>query len=233
MASKKSHKDGTAKTGDIASIALLHKGRVLLTCETRGGKTLLNLPGGKGKPGESLGVTAAREVHEKTGSQLSENTLGAIADLPNWVTCSANQGRAAVLHLRDDDPDGAVHTRFDGAAANAQRADSKTVEGLEWHPLDDVRSSMWRSKNMHFPGQHRAAAVMRVIGFAGTNPSTDGVGSPDGMGGLDPDVGSCATEPTEDTIARMRKTQEQVDALNHDLSDDVLNAAMDRYEQTA
>ena len=59
---KKPRHGTTTVGGGTASVALVHKGRVLLTRETRGGKTLLNLPGGKGEAGESLGGTAAREV---------------------------------------------------------------------------------------------------------------------------------------------------------------------------
>ena len=47
--------------GAVASVALVHRGRVLLTRETRGGKTRLNLPGGKVEAGETLGATVARE----------------------------------------------------------------------------------------------------------------------------------------------------------------------------
>ena len=47
--------------GAVASVALVHRGRVLLTRETRGGKTRLNLPGGKVEAGETLGAAVARE----------------------------------------------------------------------------------------------------------------------------------------------------------------------------
>ena len=72
------HGSTTPAAGAVASVALVHKGRVLLTRETRGGKSLLNLPGGKAEAGETLGQTAAREAHEETGKQLTARTLTAI-----------------------------------------------------------------------------------------------------------------------------------------------------------
>ena len=149
-------------TGVVASVALVHKGHVLLTREKRNSKTLLNLPGGKGEAGETLGATAAREAHEETGG-LTEQTRAAIVAISEWVVGGANQGRVGVLRLSDDDPDGNVDTRFDSVAANAQRGSSTVHMGLEWHPLGDVRSDVWRRQYMHFPGRHRAAAAMRAI----------------------------------------------------------------------
>ena len=102
------------------------------------------------------------------------SSRSARAPIADWVECHADQGHAGVLTLADDDPDGAVDARFDGAAANAQRG-SKTVHvGLEWHALADVREDAWRRKHMHFPGQHRAAAAMRALGVggAGSLPSS-------------------------------------------------------------
>ena len=46
------HGTTPAAGGGTASVALVHKGRVLLTREARGGKTLLNLPGGKAEAGD-------------------------------------------------------------------------------------------------------------------------------------------------------------------------------------
>ena len=79
------HGSTTAAAGAVASVALMHKGRVLLTRETRNGKSLLNLPGGKAEAGETLGQTAAREAHEETGKQLTARTLTAIAAIADWV----------------------------------------------------------------------------------------------------------------------------------------------------
>ena len=157
---------------------------MLLTRETRGGKTQLNLPGGKAEAGETLGGTAAREAHEETGKQLTPRTRAAIAAITDWVACSAGQGHAGALTLADDDPDGTVDTRFDRAAANAQGG-SKTVHvGLEWHALADVRSDAWRRKHMHFPGQHRAAGAVRALDLgAGAGPS-GAAGGTGGAGGL-------------------------------------------------
>ena len=125
------HGTTPAAGGGTASVALVHKGRVLLTRETRKGETKLNLPGGKAEAGETLGATAAREAHEETGMQLAARTRAAIAAIADWVKCGASQGHAGALTLSDDDPDGTVHTRFDRAAANTQGG-SKTVHvGLE------------------------------------------------------------------------------------------------------
>ena len=155
-----------------ASVALIHKGRVLLTRETRNGKSLLNLPGGKGEAGETLGQTAAREAHEETGKQLTARTRTAITAIANWVKCGANQGHAGALTLDDDDPDGTVDTRFDRTAANAQHGSKTAHEGLEWHALADVHSDAWRREHMHFPGQHRAAGAMRALDQVGAGPSS-------------------------------------------------------------
>ena len=156
---------------------------MLLTRETRGGKTQLNLPGGKGKAGETPGATAAREAHEETGLQLTERTRAAIAAIADWVACSAGQGHAGALTLADDDPDGTVDTRFDRAAANAQGGSKTVHEGLEWHALADVRSDAWRRKHMHFSGQHRAAGAVRALDRAGAGPS-GGAGGVGGAGGF-------------------------------------------------
>jgi 8-oxo-dGTP pyrophosphatase MutT (NUDIX family) len=181
---KKQRHGTTAAAGGTASVALVHKGRVLLTRETRKGKTLFNLPGGKGEAGETLGATAAREAHEETGMQLTGRTRAAIAAIAHWVECGAGQGRAGALTLADDDPDGAVDTRFDHAAANAQGGGSKTVHvGLEWHALAEVRSEAWRRQHMHFPGQHRAAGAVRALDRAGAGPSS-AAGGVNGAGGL-------------------------------------------------
>ena len=151
--------------GHVASVAIVRSdGHVLLTRETRGGKTLLNLPGGKGEAGETHGKTAAREAHEETGKKLTPRTRSAIGAITSWVECSDKQGFVGVLHLEADDPDATVDQRFDRAAANANRG-SKTVQvGVEWHPLSDVRSPAWRTAKMHYPGQHRAAAAVRSLG---------------------------------------------------------------------
>ena len=170
-AKKPRHGSTTPAAGAVASVALVHKGRVLLTRETRNGKSMLNLPGGKGEAGETLGQTAAREAHEETGMQLTAPTRTAIAAINDWVECGANQGHAGALTLADDDPDGTVNTRFDRTAANAQTGSKTAHQGLEWHALADVRSDAWRRKHMHFPGQHRAAAAMRALGRAGAGPS--------------------------------------------------------------
>jgi 8-oxo-dGTP pyrophosphatase MutT (NUDIX family) len=181
---KKQRHGTTAAAGGTASVALVHKGCVLLTRETRKGKTLFNLPGGKGEAGETLGATAAREAHEETGMQLTERTRAAIAAIADWVECGAGQGRAGALTLADDDPDGAVDTRFDHAAANAQGGGSKTVHvGLEWHALAEVRLDAWRRQHMHFPGQHRAAGAVRALDRAGAGPS-GAAGGVNGAGGL-------------------------------------------------
>ena len=87
-AKKPRHGSTTPAAGAVASVALVHKGRVLLTRETRDGKSLLNLPGGKGEAGETLGQTAAREAHEETGKQLTERTRTAIAAIADWVECA-------------------------------------------------------------------------------------------------------------------------------------------------
>jgi len=173
---KKPRQGSTKRRSLVACVALVHKDRVLLTRETRGGKRLLNLPGGKGEAGETLGQTAAREAHEETGMQLTKRTRTAIACIADWAECGANQGYAGALTLADDDPDGSVDARFDRAAANSQHGfyGSKTAhEGLEWHALADVHSDAWRREHMHFPGQHRAAAAMHALGRAGADPSTD------------------------------------------------------------
>ena len=149
---------------------------MLLTRETRGGKSLLNLPGGKGEAGETLGQTAAREAHEETGKQLTARTRTAITAIADWAECGANQGHAGALTLADDDPDGTVDARFDRTAANAQRGSKTVHEGLEWHALADVRSDAWQREHMHFPGQHRAAGAMRALGRAGAGPSTGAAG---------------------------------------------------------
>ena len=171
-AKKTRHGSTTPAAGAVASVALVHKGRVLLTRETRNGKSLLNLPGGKAEAGETLGQTAAREAHEETGKQLTARTRTAIAAIADWVECGSNQGRAGALTLADNDPDGTVDTRFDRTAANAQRGSKTVHEGLEWHALADVRSHAWRRAHMNFPGQHRAAGAMRALGRAGAGPST-------------------------------------------------------------
>ena len=139
---------------------------VLLTRETRSDKTLLNLPGGKGKVGETLGTTAAREANEETGGKLSLRTRKAIEDICDWVECTAKQGHVGVLRL-DAGDDATVDTRFDHSAANANRGSKTVQESIEWHPLSDVRSHEWRSEQMHFSGQHRAAAAMRALCSAG------------------------------------------------------------------
>ena len=84
-AKKPRHGSATPAAGAVASVALIHKGRVLLTRETRNGKSLLNLPGGKAEAGETLGQTAAREAHEETGKQLTARTRTAIAAIADWV----------------------------------------------------------------------------------------------------------------------------------------------------
>ena len=181
---------GGGAGGTVASVALLRAedDHVLLTRATRGGKTLLNLPGGKGEAGETLGQAAAREAHEETGKQLTEGTRDAIAAIAHWAECAANQGRVAVLRLAAGSPDATVHERFGRAAANASRG-SKTVHvGLEWHPLSVVSSHAWRAEHMHFPGQHRLAAAVRLLapsapsgpsGPSGSSGSGSGSGGPD------------------------------------------------------
>ena len=68
----KKQRHGTTTTASaIASVAL--------TRETRKGKTLLNLPGGKGEAGETTGATAARKAYEETGKQLTVRTCAAMA----------------------------------------------------------------------------------------------------------------------------------------------------------
>ena len=156
---------------------------VLLTRETRGEKTLLNLPGGKGEAGETLGQTAAREAHEETGGQLTQRTREAIAAIRVWVKCSGNQGNVGVLRLAAGDPDASVHTRFDHTAANSNRR-SKTVQaGLDWYPLASMRSHTWREKHMHFSGQHRAAAAARTLDSSDASLSGGGAGSALNLGG--------------------------------------------------
>ena len=145
---------------------------MLLTRETRSGKTMLNLPGGKAEAGETLGQTAAREAHEETGMQLTAPTRIAITAIADWVECGANQGHSGALTLADDNPDGTVDTRFDRTAANAQQGSKTAHVGLEWHALADVRSDAWRRKHMHYPGQHRAAGAMRALDRAGAGPSS-------------------------------------------------------------
>ena len=165
---KKARRD-TAGISAVASVALVRAedGHVLLTRELRGGKTLLNLPGGKGEAGETLGQTAAREAHEETGGQLTQRTRDAIAAITEWTACSDNQGHVGVLRLAAGDRDTRVHERFDRTAANSNRV-SKTVQvGLEWHPLASVSSHEWRKAHMHYPGQHRAEAAARALGGSG------------------------------------------------------------------
>ena len=165
-------------TGSVASVALVRAEdrHVLLTRERRSGKSLLNLPGGKGEAGESLGQTAAREAHEETGKRLTQRTRDAIAAIADWAECGANQGRVGVLRLAAGDPDANVDRRFDRDAANAQRGSATVQEGLEWHPLADVGSDAWRKQHMHFSGQHRAAAAARVLGAGGVSASSAAAG---------------------------------------------------------
>ena len=175
-------------TASVALVCRAEDDCVLLTRETRSGVTKLNLPGGKGEAGETLGQAAAREAHEETGKQLTEGTRDAIAAIAHWAECDANQGHAAALRLAAGSPDATVHERFDRAAANASRG-SKTVHiGLEWHPLSVVSSHAWRAEHMHFPGQHRLAAAVRLLapsapsgpsGPSGSSGSGSGSGGPD------------------------------------------------------
>ena len=156
------HGSTTPAAGAVASVALVHKGRVLLTRETRNGKSLLNLPGGKAEPGEALGQTAAREAHEETGKRLTARTRTAIAAIADWVECGANQGHAGALTLADDDPDGTVDVRFDRTAANDQRGSKTVHEGLEWHALADVRLDAWRREHALFGAAPRGGGDART-----------------------------------------------------------------------
>ena len=167
-------RSAAASTGGVASVALVRAdGKVLLTRETRSGKTLLNLPGGKAEADETLGETAAREAHEETGMQLTECTRNAIATIADWVECGSGQGHVGVHRLAFGSPDADVDKRFHAAAANTAR--SKTVQlGLEWHPLSDAHSPAWRAKHMHFPGQHRLAAAMRALGGSSGSSGSGG-----------------------------------------------------------
>ena len=164
--------------GDAASVALVRTdGHVLLTRETRNGKKLLNLPGGKAQDGESHGQTAAREAHEETGGQLTDRTRAAVAAIADWARCGAEQGVVGVLHLAANSPDATVDERFDCAAANANRRSKTVHDGLEWHPVANASSHDWRAKHMHFPGQHRLAAATRALGTAGSDSGAGSSGS--------------------------------------------------------
>ena len=87
--------------------------------------------GGKAEAGETLGQAAAREAHEETGKQLTERTRAAIAAIPTWVECRADQGHAGALILDDsDDPDGTVDARLnesDSFRATARRSAPKRL----------------------------------------------------------------------------------------------------------
>ena len=146
-----------------ASVAIVHEGRMLMTREKRGRASKLSLLGGKARPGETHGVTAAREAHEETGRQLSASTRAAIASIPVWAECPPAHQHVGVLHLSEDDPDGSVHTRFNRAAANANPGSKTVHEGLEWQSLDLVRNPAWRRDHMHFHGDHLARVACAAM----------------------------------------------------------------------
>ena len=146
-----------------ASVAIIHKDHMLLIREKRGRASKLSLPGGKAQPGETYGMTAAREACEETGRQLSEHTRAAITAIAKWTECAPARQHVAVMHLTEEDPDMTVHERFDRAAANDNPCSKTVIEALEWHALDLVRNHAWRREHMHFHSDHLARTACAAM----------------------------------------------------------------------
>ena len=145
-----------------ASVAIVYNNAMLLTREKRGKVSKLSLPGGKALPGETYGVTAAREANEETGRTLSQSTHAAIIAIPTWTEVRAASQHVGVLHL-EDEADATVHERFDRVAANSNSRSKTVHEGLEWHPVWRVRNAAWRKENMHFHGDHLARILGHIL----------------------------------------------------------------------
>jgi 8-oxo-dGTP pyrophosphatase MutT (NUDIX family) len=108
--------------------------------------TWWELPGGGMEPGESIAVTAARELAEETGFVFDPDAFGP----PSWVRASTylRRGRRVLQH------EVVVAIRVPGDAPDPVR-DNRTPEELEdytghrWWSVPDVESAAER----FFPGR--------------------------------------------------------------------------------
>ena len=170
------HTVSTDTVSEVAFVAIMHNGHMLLTQQHRAGMAhsiALRLPGGQVQEGETRGIAAARGVHRETGEALSDGTRDAIAAITTWTKCPARGTQyVGMLELSDgacvwhDDPDTTVHTRFDRKKANANRFDITMYEGVEWHPMTSLCDPDWRKANMHDDGADMVKIITTDVGMA-------------------------------------------------------------------
>ncbi|MFD8258640.1 NUDIX domain-containing protein [Streptomyces griseoluteus] len=120
----------TASVRNAAKAVVLHGGRVLLQRAHWEGEDCYFLPGGRQHPGEALGATVRREVHEETGLAVRPERL-------LWLReyIGAHHGGA----LEDHRVEAIFLCRPEGDPAQlGGHAEDDAQTGLEWVELENV-----------------------------------------------------------------------------------------------
>ena len=154
--------------------------RALLTKEKRGSEVKYGMLGGKARPDETDFQCMSREAKEESGGTLSLITIARIAEGRGVINGAKvyyeNSKSYAVKHDLVHPPDLDVTNRFEPAKAAAMRTSRAVIKkkkkgaakrpteqvGLEFVPMESLRNSEWRGKNMHHVASVLAARLLKM-----------------------------------------------------------------------
>ena len=160
-------------------LPITRDGRALLTKEKRGSKVKYGMLGGKALPEETDFQCMSREAKEESGGALSFITLARISEgrgiIDGVKVYYENSKSYAVQHDLVVSSDLDVATRFEPAKA-AMRTSRAVIKkkkkgaakrsteqvGLEFVPMESLRNSEWRGKNMHHVASVLAARLLKM-----------------------------------------------------------------------